>query len=363
MADVIPPSPRALAEALDLSTEILRNLELSEIPLTNIALKASRLARLLNEFDSQKIMTYEAGGYPSAADGLSSTVWALVASAGRTWVYLDPKSKEMKAAAYLEPIGQLEEELRSAEVSIAAARDPDRATASPSPYVGFQLAQGNQLERGEIRQRLQTAAERLASRRTFIYTYVLRKHYELKFSRIAGDVFARIREHVDATIGGTIPAAIQRLSAVYENLDSENPEDWSNAVHSCRRILEELADAVFPPTDEVRKAAENGGDNKAIRLAQGNYINRLMCFIEDTSSSDRFTEIVGSHLRYIGERLDSVVAATQKGSHRTIVRRDEADRYVVYTYLIVGDILSLAKPKTPAPGLGPQASSAQPQEQ
>ena len=49
----------------------------------------------------------------------------------------------------------------------------------------------------------------------------------------------------------------------------------------------------------------------------------------------------GSHLRYLGDRLDSVVLAGHKGTHDDIVSREEADRYVVYTYLLVGDILSL----------------------
>ena len=48
---------------------------------------------------------------------------------------------------------------------------------------------------------------------------------------------------------------------------------------------------------------------------------------------------MGSHLRF-NRRLDSVFLAAQKGSH-AVVTKDEADRYVVYTYLVVGDILSL----------------------
>jgi len=50
----IPPNRKALKEALNLSEEILRNLELSEVPLNNIALKACRLARLLNESTVQE---------------------------------------------------------------------------------------------------------------------------------------------------------------------------------------------------------------------------------------------------------------------------------------------------------------------
>ncbi len=51
MSEAVPLSRKALSEALYLSSEILKNIELSELPLTNIALKASRLARLLNDFD------------------------------------------------------------------------------------------------------------------------------------------------------------------------------------------------------------------------------------------------------------------------------------------------------------------------
>ena len=63
--DVIPPSPAALSDAWSLSAEILQNLEFNAVHVSNIALQASRLARLLNDFDFQKIMEYESGGYPA----------------------------------------------------------------------------------------------------------------------------------------------------------------------------------------------------------------------------------------------------------------------------------------------------------
>jgi hypothetical protein len=115
--------------------------------------------------------------------------------------------------------------------------------------------------------------------------------------------------------------------------------------------LVDLADAVFPPTDEER-AVEVNGKMIRIKLGKDHYVNRLMAYIQDSSGSERFVDIVGSHLRFVGERIDSVVKAAQKGSHDTIVRREEAERYTVYTYLLVGDILSLARPATPSPTHG-----------
>jgi hypothetical protein len=65
MNEPIAPNRQALTEALALSTEILKNIELSELPLTNIALKSSRLARLLNDFDMQRTLEHEIAGYPT----------------------------------------------------------------------------------------------------------------------------------------------------------------------------------------------------------------------------------------------------------------------------------------------------------
>jgi hypothetical protein len=339
MSEIIPPSRQALAEALALSTDILRNIELSELSLTNVALKAGRLARLLNDFDMQRIVEYETGGYPTTPSGVHPDVWRLAVVAGRKFVEADKITKNPKEFIYLESIGALEEQIRITEAALAAAREPENPL--PARMVGnIELPSASSVERGLRLQSSQKAAQRLASRRAFIYQYVLRKHYELKFSDIADDVFNRIRERVDNTIGTIIPDAVKRFSAVYENLRSENTEDWSNAVHGCRRIMQDLADAVFPPTDQVR-VVKVGGREQQIKLGRENYINRIIAFIEDKADSEKFQGIVGSHLNFIGNRLDSIVEAANKGTHDTIISREEADRYVVYTYLLVGDILSL----------------------
>jgi hypothetical protein len=339
-ANIVPPSAEGLREALNLSADILRNIELSEIPLTNIALKASRLARLLNEYDTQKIMEFEAGGYPSTTEGLPPDIWRLAVIAGRTHDIKDKETGETKEFAYVQPIAEWEQIVDMAGKAIEAAREPDVSIASANPNQYVYPPLGYSMERQIIRTNASTAATRIAERRSFIYRYALRKHYELKFSGIAADIFSRTRERVDSSVGKYVPEAVQKLSAIHDNLRSENAEDWSNAVHGCRRILQDLANAIFPPQEEERIKTEKG-KTLTIKLGKEQYINRLIAFIEDRSSSARFKHIVGSHLKFIGERLDSIVQAAQKGSHDVIVSPQEADRYVIYTYMVVGDILSL----------------------
>jgi len=349
MNETIPPTKQALSEALAISTEILSNIELSDLPLTNVALKASRLARLLNDFEMQRTLEYEIAGYPSNPEGIAKDVYNLAVAAGREFYYQDHFSLLMKTGkptkrVYVQSIESLEEQIRNTTTAIAAARDPENSAPPKMRAFGsaeIQMPTPNAHERSRLRQESQQAAERLASRRNFIYQYVLRKHYELKFSSIADEIFSRVRERVDANIGEVIPESVKRFAAAYENLQSENAEDWSNAVHSCRRILRDLADAIFPPTDDREVRIE--GRIHRVKLGSENYVNRIIAFINDRSNSERFQDVVGSNISFIGNRLDSIVQAANKGSHDTIVTREEADRYVVFTYLLVGDVLALTE--------------------
>jgi hypothetical protein len=339
MSDPIKPSTAARKEALILSEELLRNIELSELPLTNAVLKASRLARLLNEFDYQKVFEYEAGGYPSDPDGVTPEVWKYVTLAGRTY---QDKDKEDKLQTYgiMESIEQMEAKIESAKLGLDAARDANISISSANPHQFVNPGTGNASERRRLQNELQQAGKRLGARRAFLHSYVVQRNLELKFSTIASDAFSRIRDLVDKSIGDLVPSTVQKFSAIYENLQSENPEDWSNAVHGCRRVLQDLADVLFPATDEPRKI-ESGGKIREVKLGPDNYINRLIYFADNNSSSERTKAIIGSQMSFLGDRLDALFQAAQKGSHATIASREEADRYVVYTYMAVGDLLQL----------------------
>ena len=336
--EVIPPTPEALQEALQLSEEILKDIELSRASLSAIALKTSRLARLLNLHEAQQIFQYEAGGYPSNPDGVPPGIWRLVKLAGRVYQEKDKKSNKQQEYAFLESIEELEQQITSATIGLEAAKDRDVSISSSNPNQFVSAPMGNVWERQGLRNQITLASKRLSSRRALIHQFASRRHYELKFSDAAQNVFSSIRETVDRGIGELVPAAVQKFASVHDNLRSVNPEDWSNAVHSCRRILQDLADVVFPPRSEERTA--QGG--RRIKLGPDNYINRLVCFAEDNSGSDRFKDLVGSHLSFLGDRLEAIFKAAQKGSH-SVVRQEEANRYVVYTYMVVGDILALRK--------------------
>lgn len=324
----------SLNEALKLSEEIISNIELSTSSLSNCALKASRLARLLNEFDYQRIFIFESSGYPSSPNGLTPDIWDLCKKAG------EGKTVEK---AKLGSIGAMEIELEAMKDSLKIAHDPNVSISSANPNQ-FVSSGGtsNFLERKSLRDGISTNSQFLIKRQAFVYEYVSNKYYELKYSKITSDIFSRTRKFVDGKIGDLVPLSAQKFASVYENLTSENSEDWSNAVHSCRRILQDTADVIYPAREDKTINLDNG-ETKIIKLGVDNYINRIIAYVDEQSDSKRFEEIVGSQMKYLGERLDAIFKAAQKGSHDIITSRQEADRYVIYTYLIVGDLLSLVE--------------------
>ncbi len=333
MESQIPPSKEALTDAYRLSNEILRDIELNKIPISDAALKTSRLARILNDFTHEKIFRYEASGYPSTSNGVPPDVFQLGVLAGRLI------KDDEKECITITSLSVMEINIETLKIQLQVAQDPDVSIQSANPQQYVSAGLGNKGERQKIQLEIFKSADKLAKQKSFIHQYVLQKNLELKFSDISSDIFSRIRGKVDAQIGTHVPDAIQEFSAIYENLRSQNPTDWANAAHGCRRILQALADAVFPPQDEERKV-EAGKNSKLIKLGKEQYLNRLICFVDDHSTSKRFEEVTGSNLKFLIDRLESIYSAACKGSHAA-VSHEEADRYVIYTYMIIGDILTL----------------------
>jgi hypothetical protein len=339
MADNIPATKQALDEAKDLAEEIIKNIELGEISLERCALKTVRLARLRNDFSSEEMFRLEVDGYSKHAGGISPEDWARALRARRDFSREDPKTKEISTLIFVESIGALESTIETQKLALESARDGNVSITSANPHQFVRANSGNVYERNNIKKSIGIATTRLSSRRSLIYDFAMSQYYELKFSGIVDDLFSRIRERVDRNIGEIIPSSVKRFSAIYDNMRSDNPEDLSNAVHSCRRILQDLADILFPATED--KVVEANGKQRRVKLGPDNYINRLVAYVEQNSDSERFEEIVGSHISFLGERLDSVFKAAQKGSHATIINKSEADRYITYTYMLVGDLLSI----------------------
>ena len=325
-----------IKECTELSCEILKNFELSEIPVGNIILKCLRLCRLLGDQDGVLLFTFESSGYPRNENGyLTPDAWRISKIAGRRYFQKDLNTNKNSEYATCVLIAELEESIKAKRIQLSSAADPNISLSSSNPYQHITAPIGNRYERDGITQGIQQQTQTLTIIKGALYNYILSIYNKLVYGNIVEDIFTTSRIKANEKLGKYCPKSIGKFVSVYENLSSDNPEDYANAVHSCRRILLDLADALYPPSDTPIQI--NG---KPIKVGTDQYVNRLIQYISSKSNSDTYKDIVGSDLRSIGERLDAVNDAVCKGTH-TDITKEEAQRYIIHTYFLISDIISL----------------------
>lgn len=324
-------------EIIELAEEILKNIELGEIPLRNVLLKCARLARLTGMANAINLFAYELLGYPKDDKGLVVfDAFELSRYVNRPFKKKDKLGVE-REYIFSETVAELEAELAAAQAQMSVASDRDISIASSNPQQYVVPPLGNTFERMGIRQTIVDKSRKLQLLKNGYYSYVLSVYYERKFENIAEDIFTKRKILVDQALVQKVPDAAEKFVAVYENLKSSNSEDWANAVHSCRRIIKDVADMLYPPSD---KEIEVGNGDK-LKLDDVHYIARLKQYIKEQGKSGKFNQVVGSQLDFIGDRIDSLYRAATKGTHKNKIEKEEAERYVIYTYLLLADILSL----------------------
>jgi len=297
-------------ELTNLASEILQNIELGDLPISKIISKSLKLARLRGDFDNLEWLKSELSGYETAQNGSIPDMFEKGKKSGRHYQQKDEDGK-FKNYFFTESVGLIETEIEIAEIQLKVT--------PLSPHSQHKLKKWKNL------------LERI---KASLYEYVLEIYFELRFGTIIETVFEKTKKRVDGLLSTICPYGIKELIAAYDNLISSNETNWSNTANSCRRLLKDLADILYPPRKYSNKEIQGR------KLTEDAYINRLMQFIKEKANSEKFEMIIGSQLNFIADRLDAIKEFAGKGVHY-ILSKEEAERILIYTYLLIGDILSL----------------------
>ncbi|MBW4649459.1 MAG: helix-hairpin-helix domain-containing protein [Kastovskya adunca ATA6-11-RM4] len=157
---------------------------------------------------------------------------------------------------------------------------------------------------------------------------------KLAFSETPRSTFDYLREEVDDKLLDLNPELAEKLMVAFKSVSSENPEEWSHALTTCRRLIEGIADELFPPTQET---------NNGRKLGQAQYINRLWVFMDKAIESESNRKLAKAHIDLLGSYLENIHKLTNKGVHAAL-RKLEAVKTVFHTYLMLADILDYLKP-------------------
>jgi DNA uptake protein ComE-like DNA-binding protein/uncharacterized coiled-coil protein SlyX len=191
-------------------------------------------------------------------------------------------------------------------------------------------------------------AEHLVFVRKKAHELAAELYNEIKFSGTVSNCFEILKNAVDDRLLDLQPTLAEQLMVAFKAISSKNIEEWSQALTSCRRLLEGLADQLQP----VTKENVNGRN-----LGQGQYVNRLWAFMDKSIESDSNKALAKTHVDFLGAWLEKVNKITNKGVHSELDQL-EAIKAVFHTYLVVADILSYLKTEPNSKSSKPDINNA-----
>lgn len=166
------------------------------------------------------------------------------------------------------------------------------------------------------------------------HQYLTELHEILKFSGTVTSSFDLLKNAVDDRLLDLDPEIAEQLMLAFKSVSSNNKEEWSHALTTCRRLLESLADKLYPASDLVIGKRT---------FKQNQFVNRLWQFMNDAIESDSNKEIAKSHVDYLGLWLERTNKITNKGVHDEVSQL-EATKAIFHIYLMLADLLDYLDP-------------------
>jgi TusA-related sulfurtransferase len=170
-----------------------------------------------------------------------------------------------------------------------------------------------------------------------VFEFLSRTETQLVLGQYSSDIFEKNRRYVDQELANYCPDALQMFSAAYRRLQEGDIEARSQALTSCRRILKELADRLYPPSAEKVE----GIDGRSRKLTDAQFVARLWQFIYEQLRKSASGKVLEAAVDSLGKRIDSLNELSSKGVH-DVVSQEETEQCVIHTYLVTGDLLRLA---------------------
>ncbi len=136
------------------------------------------------------------------------------------------------------------------------------------------------------------------------------------------------------------PRLVKYLHGAFKSFERVDTSDaLAHASLSCRRLIENLANALYPPR-------EGRVNNRLVGKAE--YRNRLWAYVQDKLSSNSHRQLALTTLKDVGNRIDKLDAVANSGLHSDI-DQIETQRLLVGLTTLMYDLLTLTEPPLATP--------------
>lgn len=300
-------------EALRVADELLADIELKRLKTSDVVLKASRLARLVGHDKLSEFLGYERNGYP--LDG-SASAW--IERAGR-WV------DEEQRTCWVASIAKIEAQVDSAQRAVDALRGGGNYSGETAPIAAREHDARIMKYSSDLGTLTGVCGQVVAT----VYDMVSEIYHELLFSELQESLFANTQKQVDGSLAAASGTALEKIERVSDRLREGDPESVSQALTTCRRLIDSCADYVFPARDEQYMIGE-----VPLKVGQQQVLNRLQAHTHECGVSRSRRDRLRRTLSDLYERCSA-------GTHAEVTI-GEARFIFLQTYIALGEILTLS---------------------
>lgn len=180
------------------------------------------------------------------------------------------------------------------------------------------------------------------------HEYLSELYDKLKFSGTITSSFDLLKDAVDDRLLDLDPEIAEQLMQAFKSISSDNKEEWSHALTTCRRLLESLADKLYPAS-ELKIGTRT--------FKQNQFVNRLWQFMNEAIHSDSNKVIAQTHVDYLGLWLEKTNKLANKGVHDEVSQL-EATKAIFHIYLILADLLEYLDPSATSKTTKPSITTA-----
>lgn len=301
------------AHARELAEQLLADIELSRTEAEPALLKASRLARLISDDESLRWLELELHGYD-----FTSATRPMLKRMCRLF-----KNEKGEERAWLQSLGSIEATIRAEQARVQSMKAPSLSgdgliVALNNAHRQINNATSTIISYSRIRSAVLSE----------MYTFATRTFNELTFSESQEELFATARHEIDGLLAPNVDKALDKIESIVERLRKGDHEAVSQAMSTCRRLIDSFADAVYPPSSTPVVV-----DGSPVEVNKSKVLNRIAQHVNSKVASKSRRDRLRVTLRGIYERVST-------GVHDDVTT-DEARFLFLQTYVVLGEILTL----------------------
>lgn len=295
---------------LQLAQQLLEEIELSTTPISQQVKKATRLARIVGDHEATQWLTFELGGVPNTEAGRAHMT--------RTERWSD----EEKDLGFWGPVADAEGMIEARRRQLEASK-----VDSFSGEMLFPVTRQHQGTLSQITNIIETQTRVVNRVSALLHDFASRTYYELAFSAEQRSLFDRARREIDSLLAPTSGRSLEQVDSIYRRLAEGDREAISQAMTTCRRLIDSFADAVYPPSPEPIQR-----EGQMIDVGPNRTQNRINEYFAGKVAS-------GSRRKRIRRALADIYDRVNAAVHNDVTA-DEARFMFLETYALLGEILA-----------------------